>query len=149
MNFVRYSDCYFDQCLELFSQNCPEYFAINERSDYIQFLRKPPADYYVGLERDQLVSAFGLTFEASSTRADNSARLSWILVSANFKGIGVGTKMMEYAMQLAHDKKISYLDIAASHLSAPFFARYGAQVVSEIDNGWGLGMHRVDMRLTL
>jgi hypothetical protein len=35
--------------------------------------------------------------------------------------------------------------IAASHLSAPFFAKFGAVPLRTTDDGWGPGMHRVDM----
>jgi hypothetical protein len=39
--------------------------------------------------------------------------------------------------------------IAASHRSAPFFARFGAETVRETPDGWGPGMHRIDMELTV
>jgi len=29
-----------EDCLKLFDQNCPKYFATNERQDYIAFLQK-------------------------------------------------------------------------------------------------------------
>ncbi len=41
------------------------------------------------------------------------------------------------------------LHIAASHKSAPFFARFGAQETATTPNGWGRDMHRVDMELVL
>jgi hypothetical protein len=41
------------------------------------------------------------------------------------------------------------IDIAASHLSAPFFTRFGAKEVRCTKDGWGAGMHRVDMLLPL
>ena len=39
------------------------------------------------------------------------------------------------------------VSIAASHKSAPFFARFGARIVETTPDGWGPGMHRVDMEL--
>ncbi|CCQ10838.1 hypothetical protein PALB_17120 [Pseudoalteromonas luteoviolacea B = ATCC 29581] len=41
------------------------------------------------------------------------------------------------------------IDIAASHLSAPFFEKFGEKTIKEITDGWGLDMHRVDMELLL
>jgi hypothetical protein len=41
------------------------------------------------------------------------------------------------------------LDVAASQHSAPFFARFGARELARTDDGWGPGMHRVDMELPL
>jgi hypothetical protein len=43
--------------------------------------------------------------------------------------------------------RIPRLHIAASHKSAPFFAKFGAQELTTIVNGWGPAMHRVDMLL--
>jgi hypothetical protein len=39
------------------------------------------------------------------------------------------------------------LRISASHKSAPFFAKFGARERDRIPNGWGPGMHRVEMEL--
>ncbi|WP_242112849.1 hypothetical protein [Luteimonas aquatica] len=39
------------------------------------------------------------------------------------------------------------LHISASHKSAPFFARFGALETARVPDGWGPGMHRVEMRL--
>jgi hypothetical protein len=41
------------------------------------------------------------------------------------------------------------VDIAASQKSAAFFARFGAVTLKVVDNGWGTGMHRIDMELPL
>lgn len=38
--FCAYSNSYLEDCLKLFDQNCPKYFATNERQDYIAFLQK-------------------------------------------------------------------------------------------------------------
>ena len=45
--------------------------------------------------------------------------------------------------------RVPRLHIAASHRSAPFFARFGSQTVKTTPNGWGPGMDRVDMVLRL
>jgi hypothetical protein len=39
--------------------------------------------------------------------------------------------------------------ISASHKSAPFFERFGAEPTSVTEDGWGPGMHRVQMELQL
>ncbi len=38
--FCDYSNSHLEDCLKLFDQNCPKYFATNERQDYIAFLQK-------------------------------------------------------------------------------------------------------------
>ena len=56
---------------------------------------------------------------------------------------------MTEARRLAKAAGKQVIDIAASHLSAPFFARFGANEVSFTREGWGPAMHRVDMELAL
>ena len=41
------------------------------------------------------------------------------------------------------------IEIAASHKSAPFFAKFGATVTAHTVDGWGNGMDRIDMELLL
>ena len=52
-------------------------------------------------------------------------------------------------MNTATKESLLAIDIAASHLSAPFFTKFGASTLSETPNGWGQGMHKVDMEIVL
>jgi len=61
--------------------------------------------------------------------------------------LGIGSIFMNRAISLANNLAINHIKIAASHLSAPFFTKYGAVKVLEIKNGWGPDMHRIDMEL--
>ena len=63
--------------------------------------------------------------------------------------MGIGSAMMQRALAQAGDLGLKQIVIAASHLSAPFFVKFGAVVVSETHDGWGPGMHRWDMELHL
>lgn len=145
MKFLSYNDAYYDNCLKLFNGNCPQYFAENERADYIAFLNSKPAGYCVGISGGNIVSAFGISVTPGTSRA----RLSWILVSPNFIGKGMGLNMMGRAKETALLEGASFIDIAASQLSAPFFKKFGAKEVNTIKNGWGPGMHRIDMQISL
>jgi len=143
VQFLIYDHSYFDSCLRLFDENCPSYFAENEREDYISFLKGSPSNYFVGAIDLDIVSAFGLITEPDSFRG----RLSWILVSPESKGNGIGVEMMNLLKKSAIEKKLTAVDIAASHLSAAFFKKFGAKELNKTTNGWGLGMHRIDMEL--
>ena len=78
-----------------------------------------------------------------------NCHLNWILISPDTQGSGIGNEFMIRAIARAKFLGSEEIQIAASHLSAPFFAKYGALEVNYISDGWGLGMHRVDMRLKL
>ncbi len=131
-------------CLDLFDANCPEFFAPNERDDYLRFLETDPGGYELCLIDDEVAGAFGLIGNGASRR-----RLNWIMLNPQFQGFGAGRAMMQRIAALAASEKIQVVDIAASQKSAPFFLKFGAVATAVIDNGWGPGMHRIDMELTL
>ncbi len=129
-------------CLALFDANCPEFFAPNERSDYETFLNAVPAGYEVCLVGDEIVGAFGLIGSDPGC-----ANLNWILLDPKSQGRGIGSAIMKRVVESARAAGIAVIRIAASHKSAPFFARFGAVAVRSTPDGWGPGMHRIDMEL--
>ena len=147
LTFRSYCPSDLNGCLALFDQNCPEFFAVNERLEYETYLASCPSDYMVGQSDTSLVAAFGLTLESGSD--PRRCRVNWIMVSPSVHGSGVGSKMMGHVVAIGKEKKVSIIDIAASHLSSPFFAKFGAKVVNTTKDGWGAGMHRIDMALSL
>lgn len=145
INFIDYDHVHFTDCLQLFDENCPQYFAENEKQDYSRFLESKPTGYFVVNSGKNILAAFGLII--STNTKPRQARLSWILVSPSAKGRGIGLAMMNHVRQFAGEQSVGIIDIAASHLSAPFFVKFGAVKLAEHSDGWGQGMHRVDMQL--
>lgn len=131
-------------CLDLFDANCPEYFAPDERPDYASFLDANPDGYQLCCSKGRVVGAFGLTEVSTRVRS-----LNWILLSPLSQGMGIGTTIMDRIVSQARRSAVIVVRIAASHKSAPFFARFGATEVARTDDGWGPGLHRVDMELTV
>jgi GNAT superfamily N-acetyltransferase len=130
-------------CLALFDENCPDFFAPNERADYEAFLDGGQEGYRVGLRDGRIIAAFGVL----KTAVDGRCRLSWIMVARHAQGGGVGRVIMADVLRQAAAFGAQWVDIAASHKSATFFARFGARVLGHVPDGWGPGMHRVDMEL--
>ena len=129
-------------CLGLFDANCPEFFAPNERLDYAHFLGSDQQSYELCVIGEKTVGAFGLMGSELEYRS-----LNWILLDPRSHGVGIGSAIMKRVATLALTSGVSRVAIAASHKSGPFFARFGAIELDVIDNGWGPGMHRVDMEL--
>ncbi|MGR5445056.1 GNAT family N-acetyltransferase [Vibrio jasicida] len=129
-----------EDCLCIFDENCPEYFATNEREDYADFLDSDPQGYEVCFLNGELVGAYGLSGKIQAFHS-----LNWILISPKAQGMKIGHEFMSRAKRL----NIPQIKIAASHLSAPFFAKYVAVELSHIPDGWGKDMHRIDMELNL
>jgi GNAT superfamily N-acetyltransferase len=141
--FRPYSSADLEPCLALFDGNCPAYFALNERADYERFLRGGAPGYRLCETESEVVGAFGLV------RESGACRVQWIMISPRIQRAGLGTAMMTEALAQARSSGAHALLIAASHKSAPFFARFGARAVRDTPDGWGPGMHRIDMRLEL
>ena len=130
-------------CMALFDANCPQFFAPNERDDYLDFLKSQPVGYQVCLLNDEVVGAFGLL------KHNQEYAINWIMLSPKTQGSGIGKQVMEHVIASSVDQGIDRISIAASHLSAPFFAKFGAVAVNEIEHGWGQDMHRIDMVLNI
>jgi GNAT superfamily N-acetyltransferase len=131
-------------CLLLFDENCPDFFAPNERAEYSAFLEGSPEGYEVVILDGRVVGAFGL-----SPHEAGGLAVRWIMVSRHVHGRGLGSTMMERMLASARSQGAKQLHIAASHKSAPFFARFGASETARIKDGWGPDMHRVEMHLPL
>lgn len=133
-----------DACLRLFDANGPEFFAPNERQDYLRFLSTDPVGYELCLVGSEVVGAFGLIGDDPTRRS-----LNWILLRPQVQGQGLGAAIMRRVVASARASNLNIVTIAASHKSAPFFVRFGAIEGAYTANGWGPGMHRVDMELKI
>lgn len=120
------------------------FFAPNERENYLVFLNSIPSGYQVCIISGRLAGAFGLTQQDKKL-----VSLNWILLDPGLQGQGLGSKIMTRALAIARAQGATYIQIAASHKSAPFFEKFGAVTGKFIDHGWGIDMHRVDMQLQL
>ena len=153
MQFRPYQPADREACLALFDENCPAFFAPNEREEYDAFLRELELGQgageqygYVVIEQDGvIVGAHGVRPDP----ATNGCRLTWIMNAIAVQGRGLGKQVMERVVRVARAEGATSVGIAASDRSAPFFARFGASVELVTPDGWGPGMHRVDMRLSV
>ena len=130
-------------CLALFDENSPEFFAPGERGSYIDFLDKAADDYAVCMISAKIVGAYGLCIVSKGVLT-----LRWILIARAAQKQGVGRAIMTRALAGLRALKANKLEIAASQKSAPFFAKFGARTIKTTPDGWGPGLHRVDMELT-
>ena len=142
ISFISYSPGHKAACLALFDANCPEYFSPGERTDYESFLEANNPDYELCFIRGRVAGAFGLMGDDPNQRS-----LNWILLGPTSQGQGIGAAIMERIILKAKTAKVDIISIDASHKSAPFFEKFGAIETDRTENGWGPGLHRVDMTL--
>lgn len=129
-------------CLALFDANCPAFFDPGERAGYIQFLELTPDGYEICLDGTRMVGACGLR-----PHAPDELVIRWILIAPDVQGRGIGSAMMARALDVCRTTGAHLLHMAASHKSAPFFARFGARATATVRRGWGPDLDRVDMQI--
>jgi GNAT superfamily N-acetyltransferase len=143
-SFRPYSSADREACLAIFDENCPTFFAPNERADYMGFLEAVPDRYEVCEVAGRVVAAFGLIDDGRQ-----GVDLNWIWLDPVSQGVGIGSSIMKRVISLGRASQCFLIKIAASHKSAPFFAKFGAIATVHTEDGWGPGMDRVDMELHL
>ena len=150
MEFKPYIKDDLAACLELFDLNCPRFFAREERSDYSHFLQQLPdagtaqTVYLLGWREQRLIACFGMARVSSKTCA-----LTWIMVHPAYQRQGCGEEMMAQLFTLAAAAGYRKVAVATSQHADQFFARFGAVTLRSQNDGWGPGMHRVDMEISL
>ena len=110
----------------------------------MSYLDAGPEGYEVCELGGRIVAAFGL-----APVDGRGCSLNWIMLHPDSQGAGIGTAIMERVIALGRESGSTLIEIAASHKSAPFFARFGAIAKEHTADGWGPGMDRVDMVLEL
>ncbi len=141
--FRPYTEKDADACLAIFDANCPDYFAPNERADFAAFLASHPVGYELCLVNGTPVGAYGLSVQS------RVGTLNWILIAPSAHGAGVGSAIMRRVLKRGEAHDLSCVKIAASHKSRGFFSKFGAQTLTALEDGWGPGMHRVDMEIPM
>ncbi|MDD9891747.1 MAG: GNAT family N-acetyltransferase [Gammaproteobacteria bacterium] len=144
IEFRDYTGCYFEKCLELFELNCPAYFAEEEREDFKHFLRSQSGPYFLGFSNNTFVCCFGM-----SRHSEVDCSLNWIMVHPDYQHGGYGAAMMSYFLDYVANLGMQKVFIATSQYAKSFFEKYGAEQLDFIEDGWGKGMHRINMELNL
>ncbi len=86
ITFRPYRKSDYQYCVDIFDANCPEYFAPNERDDYVAFLSGAPERYEICVFDGRVIGAFGLFGDDRDVK-----RLNWILLDPQAQGIGAGS----------------------------------------------------------
>ena len=142
LGFKAYSKENYEQCLGLFDLNCPKYFASIEKNDYIEFLNQTK-EGYVTIHHDSiLIGAYGVHKTSSE-----SASQSWTLIHPKYQNQGIGRLIMERVFSFLESNQLDKLFLSTSQQTEAFFVKFGAIRIDYIENGWGEGLHRIEMKI--
>ena len=144
LKLQEYKQTDFDACMDLFDSNCPAYFAIEERIDYQNYLKFNEDKYLLGYIDESLIGCFGITKHDQIT-----CSISWIMVSPSHHRGGYGSQMMEHFLDYVQKMNMKRVLVATSQHAENFFKKFGAYREGYIEDGWGKGMHQVNMEIDL
>ena len=142
LEFKDYSMESFNDCIELFDLNCPEFFAPIEKNDYIEFLNQTK-EGYVTIHHDSiLIGAYGV-----HKTSPESASQSWTLIHPKYQNQGIGRLIMERVFSYLESNQLGNLLLSTSQQTEAFFMKFGAIRIDYIENGWDEGLHRIEMKI--
>lgn len=139
-------------CLEVFDSNVGEYLHAEERPDFDGWLSAPKG-VFLSLERDgQVIGCGGHATDLipASDRSEPELRMTWGLLHRQEHGRGLGDWL--FLARLVHGAKttgVARASLGTTPRVAPFFERFGFRRIAYRPDGWGPGLHRLDLILGL
>ena len=135
-------------CLAIFDSNCPEFLDPSERSDYEEFLEKHAAakGYLVIEHSGEIVASGGIAFYPD----DDTGWFCWGLVTRDRHRQGLGRLLTSARIELAQKTDgVTRLELDTSQKTKAFYESFGFVTKLVTKNGYGSGLDRYDMELSL
>ncbi len=135
-------------CLAIFDSNCPEFLDPSERADYEEFLvsHATSKSYMVIEQSGDIVAGGGIAFYPD----DNTGWFCWGLVKRDRHNQGLGRQLTRARIDLALGREgIIRLELDTSQKTKAFYESFGFVTKQVTENGYGPGLDRYDMVLSL
>lgn len=132
--------------LELLKLNTPQYFALEEEADFIDYLQNYIEQYFVIEDSEKILGCGGLNF------ADNSktAVLSWDIIRPDSQGKGIGSQLTSYRINIAKQMpEIEKIRVRTSQLVYPFYEKFGFILLEVKKDYWAKGLDMYCMEISL
>ena len=130
--------------INLLRLNTPHYFSLTEEQDLEYYLDYKIDSYFV-IEIDHKIVGCG-----GFNLAENASigKLSWDILHPEFQNKGLGTKLVEYRIQLLKNlPSIKTISVRTSQLTYKFYEKSGFKLIEIKENYWAEGFHLYTMIL--
>ena len=142
VSFRPYEETDKEACLALFDSNVPRYFDVTERAMFADFLDQLHRYYFVIEQDGQICGCGGFAEEERG-----KARFTWGMVDNARHGAGLGRKLAEYRLRaIEASGQFKEVELFTTPQIAPFFAKFGFDVVGVEEDGFAPNMDKVQMR---
>ena len=134
-------------CLDLFDSNVPDYFAPEERPDFLACLNRMHTEqrpYLVVTRGESIIAGGGVVIHADQRQA----RLAWGMVHRFHQGQGLGTRLLKARLALVQAATgVETLGLETSQHTFRFYQRFGFDVETITPNGLAPGLDRYAMTI--
>lgn len=141
-----------EACMAVFDSNVGDFLHADEREDFAGWLAATQGRYLSLLWGGRVIGCSGYALEATGRAGRPAAelRMIWGLLHREFHGRGLGEFMLlERLVRGARELPVNSASLGTTPRVASFFERFGFRRIQYIHDGWGAGLHRVDMLLEL
>ena len=135
-------------CLALFDSNTPSSFLPHERAEFVEWLEAldagdsdEHAEYLVIEDAGPVVACGGIWW----TEPADPAGFAWGMVARHLQRRGHGTLLVRARLERLRELGVREVRLDTSQHTAPYYARFGFEVVKRTQGGYGPGLDRVDM----
>lgn len=143
MNLRTYTAADRPACLEVFDQNCPRFFALEERENFEEYLDAPQGPYFV-LEREEggaILGCGGYALEGTGI-----ASLVWGMVLPAFQRQGLGRYLTMYRLrEISRQNGPQLVRMDTTQHSSAFYEKLGFRVIGVKQDGYAPGLDRVEL----
>lgn len=128
----------------LLDLNTPQYFAAEEKQDFISYLENEIEYYYVAELDNAIIACGGFNF----AKDDTNGFIAWDIVHPNFQGKGIGKSLLNFRIEkLQSFDSIQKITVRTSQHVFAFYEKAGFKLVDIKKNYWAEGFDLYHMEM--
>lgn len=134
-----------DILLGIFHKLTPESFHPSEEKQFQEYLDFGIEDYYVILEKGQIIGAGGINYFPE----EKSARISWDMVHPEFQGKGFGSFLIQHRLNVINssNQEIKRIIVRSWQGGYVFYGKHGFQLEYVKKDYWAKGFDLYFMQM--
>jgi N-acetylglutamate synthase-like GNAT family acetyltransferase len=146
IDITSYSPIEKQEVLEILHENTPHYFTEEEVGDLIHYLDFEIEDYFVVKFEGKIIGSGGINYKENGT----VGIISWDLISSKFQGMGIGSLLLSYRLDILQSKsRINKIIVRTTQLVYPFYEKHGFELIKTEKNYWGKGFDLYHMEINI
>lgn len=132
--------------LKLLELNTPDYFAHEEKDDFIQYIRHFSQNFFVLKNVDAIIGCGGINIKDDL----HSAYLSWDIIHPDEHKKGLGSLLLNYRLKLIQSwPSIRKIKVRTSQITYRFYEKHGFRLCVQVKDYWAKGFDLYEMELQL